>query len=102
MSDDCYWFIEGKCFLQEGELPEQWIINWIRQSPKAREDVLKCAMKPGKCDAVPEKYKEWAEELPDVQSAEEFNQEFQSFVNRFIDHHRRDFTINQDGENDDE
>jgi hypothetical protein len=102
MSDDCYWFTEGKCFLNKGELPEQWIRNWIQQSPKAREDVINCAMKKGKCDAVPDEYIEWAEDLPDVEDEREINDRMQKFLNRFIDHHRADFTIDPLNDNEEE
>lgn len=107
MADDdgCFWYTEGKCFLQGNLLPERWIVGWIEGIPEARKDLVGCAMdENSKCAAIPEEYIEWAEDAPDQKTAEEFKSEFQSFINDFTDHHRKNFTIerlnNQDEEDD--
>jgi hypothetical protein len=91
--DKCFWYTEGTCFLEKGRVPEDWIVDWIQSIPAAREDILKCAMKKGRCDAVPDEYIEWAEEIPDIETEEEFLKGLQKKVNTFVDHHRKNFSV---------
>lgn len=95
MSDchDCYWLSGGQCFLEKGKLPERWVAQFIRQSPKAREDALTCAVQSGKCEAVPDEYTDWAKNLPDVEDPEEWNEELQDKLNDYVDRHRLSHTI---------
>lgn len=84
MSDDCYWYSQGQCFLTTKKLPKRWILEFIEEVPKARQDVLEC---PGqKCPDIDTEFKEHARTAPSVKSAKQKTDEFMQEFNRFIDH----------------
>jgi hypothetical protein len=103
MPDDCYWYSQNTCWLEKGKLPEEWIYKWIRKIPSARAGILNCAMDPNShCDAVPEEYIEQAENVPDIKSARQQNDEWQSWIRNFVDHHRLNFSIKRTNSNEDD
>ena len=104
----CYWYNQGKCFLFE--LPDvTWVYDFLSQSEKAREDLLKCAGQ-GHCEFFPEcppddpdmkddqglitqKFIDYAKNPDPLCNTQDSTDEFMSFINQYVDNHR-----NQPGE----
>lgn len=87
--DDCYWYNEGNCFLEQDTkgMPIEWIEGIVRRSPKARQDINKCANECDKCDKskIPDVIFDFVDDPP-VKSRKERSDDFMSSVNNY--HHR--------------
>lgn len=87
---DCYWYNQGRCFLEEGPYMMPLDIMWgiIKSSPQARDHILNIEECPN-CneDNILDIVFDMAEEaVPDTSSTKKPNERFASNVNNY--HHR--------------